>query len=228
MQSSSVDKMFFYESFAGEFDSKMNMYDTQKRLEVVFNELLTEDIKHKVLLDGGSGTGWFSRAAVERGASVTSLDLGENLLNEVAKKCETKRVVGSVLDLPFADNTFDIVLSSEVIEHTTDPDLAIKEYHRVLKQGGIMVLTTPNKFWYFSLWIANLLNLRPYQGLENWLSWGHLKRILSQTGFTIEKMGGIHLFPFVFKILNPVLDFFHRYRRSLGPVMVNIAIRCRK
>jgi len=55
--------MYFYESFAGDFDSKMNMYDTQKRLDVVFNELLTEDIKDLKLLDGGCGTGWFSKAA---------------------------------------------------------------------------------------------------------------------------------------------------------------------
>ena len=36
------EKMYFYESFADEFDSKMNMYDTNKRLEVIFNELLRD------------------------------------------------------------------------------------------------------------------------------------------------------------------------------------------
>lgn len=45
-------------------------------------------------------------------------------------------VVGSVLDLPFADNTFDLVYSQAVLEHVTDPALAIREMVRVLKPGG--------------------------------------------------------------------------------------------
>lgn len=222
------DKMLFYNSFAGEFDSKMNMYDTQKRVDVVFKELLTEDISGMKLLDAGSGTGWFSAEAVRRGASVTSMDVGENLLNEVAKKCESTRVVGSILELPFPDNSFDFVVSSEVIEHTPRPYDAIPELYRVLKPGGILVLTTPNKLWFFSIWIANVLNLRPYDGYENWISWGGLKRSLRKSGFVIDEMVGIHLFPFVFKFLNPVLDFFHRFRKPLGPLMLNMAVKCHK
>ena len=78
-------KMYFYESFADQFDSKMNMYDTNKRISVVYNELLIEELTGKTLLDAGCGTGWFSKVACGRGADVTSMDLGPNLLNEVKK-----------------------------------------------------------------------------------------------------------------------------------------------
>ena len=44
-----------------DFDKAMNMYDTRKRVQVVFNELLHEDITGKKLLDAGCGTGWFSQ-----------------------------------------------------------------------------------------------------------------------------------------------------------------------
>ena len=176
MNNNKYSKMYFYESFAESFDSKMNMYDTNKRLEVVFNELLTEDIGNKILLDAGCGTGWFSKFSIQRGAIVTSLDLGENLLAKVALKCKSERIAGSILNIPFEDNVFDVIISSEVIEHVTDTYKAMRELFRVLKPGGTMVLTTPNKIWYFAIWIADTFNLRPYQGLENWTSWYDMKR----------------------------------------------------
>lgn len=222
-------KMYFYESFAEDFDSKMNMYDTKKRVSVVYDELLKDvDLKGKKLLDAGCGTGWFSKRAVERGAKVTSMDLGEKLLEQVARKCESERVVGSLLGLPFADNTFDMVVSSEVIEHTPDPTKGMQEMLRVLKPGGILILTTPNKFWYWSVWIANKMKLRPYQGLENWTGWWQMKKRIRMISFIPEYQCGIHLFPFVLKMFYPTLNFFHRFNRGLGPFMVNIAVRARK
>lgn len=228
MENSVFKKMHFYESFAESFDSRMNIYDTNKRLDVVFNELLTEDIRNKKVLDAGCGTGWFSKIAVDRGGVVTSMDLGEKLLSKVAMKCNSERIVGSILEIPFSDNFFDFVVSSEVIEHVPDPYKAMQELFRVLKPGGIMVLTTPNKFWYFAVWIGNTFKLRPYQGFENWTGWFEMKRKLSKIGFTKYQMIGIHLFPFVSKIFYPVLDFFHRFNSILGPVMLNIAVKAKK
>ncbi len=228
VENKAPSKMYFYESFAHEFDSKMNMYDTLKRIHTFYDELLTENIQGKKVLDAGCGTGFFSQKAAERGALVTSMDLGENLLAQVAKKCDSTRVVGSILEMPFENNTFDIVVSSEVIEHIPTPLKAIDEIHRVLKPGGTLVLSTPNKLWYFSIWIANKLKLRPYQGLENWVWRGELKKKLKQTGFEIEAFPGIHLFPFVHPLTYPVLNFFHKFNRILAPFMLNMVVKCKK
>ncbi len=221
-------KMLFYESIASSFDSVVNMYDTHKRLDVVYRELLTENIKGKTILDAGCGTGWFSQVAAGRGAKVTSMDVGSELLKQVAQKCHSHRVVGDLMKMPFKAKSFDVVVSSEVIEHVTDPEKAISEMYRVLKPGGILILTTPNRFWYFSLMIANLLKVRPYQGLENWQSWGELKKILQRKKFQIVTMRGVHLFPFVLPFTYPLLDFFHWFGYSLGPVMVNTAVKAVK
>jgi ubiquinone/menaquinone biosynthesis C-methylase UbiE len=228
MKSDHHSKMYFYESFAETFDSKMNMYDVNKRLDVVFNELLIEDIRDKKLLDAGCGTGWFSKFSAERGANVTSMDLGENLLAKVALKCKSERIVGSILEIPFQDNVFDYVISSEVIEHVPDPFKAMQELFRVLKPGGSMVLTTPNKVWYFAILVANTFKLRPYQGLENWTGWYEMKRKLQRIGFTDIRQSGIHLFPFISEIFYPILDFFHRFNKTLGPIMLNIVVKAKK
>ena len=224
------EKGLFYDKFASEFDRKMNMYDTEKRVRVVFNTLLSpKELDGKKLLDAGCGTGWFSRRAVELGAVVTSLDVGENLLNEVKKKCETTRVVGDVTALKFKDNSFDIIVSSDVIEHTPDPAKAISEMARVLKKGGVLALTVPNNCWHFAVSVGNALKLRPYQGYENWVGWGQLKRELEKNGLQVKKQLGFHFIPFVVSALYPVIDYFDRYGESaLGRVMVNIGVRAEK
>lgn len=229
-QQETKDKMYFYEQvLAKDFDSKMNMYDTMKRVEVVYDEMLSKDnLENKELLDAGCGTGWFSKYAAERKAKVTSMDLGENLLKEVAKKCESTRVVGSILEIPFLENTFDYIVSSEVIEHVPDNKKAIEELYRVLKPNGTLVLTTPNKVWYFAIWIANTFKLRPYQGLENWLSQRKLKKYCQDAGFEVEQLYGIHLFPFIHPVFYPILNFFHKFRKPLRVFMLNTAIRCKK
>lgn len=228
-QDAANEKMYFYDNFADTFDDVVNMYDTRKRLHTVFDELLKDDdLRGREVLDAGCGTGWFSAAAVRRGGKVTSLDLGEKLLAKVAQKCESTRRVGSVLDMPFDDDTFDYVISSEVIEHVPDPVRAVREMHRVLKAGGTLVLTTPNRIWYVAVWIANTFRLRPYQGLENWSGWFQMKRTLTRIGFCDIEMVGIHLFPFVHPIVYPVLDILHRFNRVLGPIMVNLAVKTRK
>lgn len=222
------EKMLFYDRFADQFDSKMNMYDTKRRLQVIFGELLPDDINGKDLLDAGSGTGWFSKEAVSRGAKVVSLDVGENILAQVAKKCDSKRVVGSVLDMPFENESFDIVISTEVIEHTADPKKAVQEMHRVLKKNGVLVLTVPNKIWHPAIVIANVLKLRPYEGYENWVGWFELQRWVREVGFSVIEIKGVHLFPFIFSFTHKMLNYIDRFGGVLGPVMLNTCVRAIK
>lgn len=229
METEEKSKQYFYDSFAGEFDSKMNMYDTTKRVRIVFDELLAdENLAGLKLLDAGCGTGWFSKRACERGADVTSLDIGENLLEQVAKKCNSTRVVGDICNLQFPADNFDIVISSDVIEHTVNPRKAISELARVVKPKGTLVITVPNRVWHFAVTIANKLKLRPYQGFENWVGWGQLRDWVKEEGLVIEEMYGFHIVPFITPALYPLIDYFDGWGRNLGPLMLNIAIKAKK
>jgi len=222
------DKQLFYNRFAGEFDQKMNRYDLERRVQIIFDVLSREDLKGKRILDGGCGTGWFSMNAVQRGAQVTSLDVGYNLLRQTALKCQSDLCNGSLCDLPFCEGSFDIVISSEVIEHVTDPERAFQELVRVLKPGGTLALTTPNRIWHWAIRLGNALGARPYDGHENWVGYGELRRMAQSQRLQVLDQFGFHLFPFIFSWTNSLLSRIDHAGRLLGPVMLNQAILAKK
>lgn len=92
-------------------------------------------------------------------------------------------VVGSVLDLPFDDDTFDLVYSQAVLEHVTDPALAVREMVRVLKPGGTFHCITA---FMQGLHLAPMhyFNITPY-GMES------LVRDLLADGYRIDCSGGL-------------------------------------
>ena len=222
-------KQRFYDGIAGSFDAIMNPYDLQQRLGIVCHELLAAgELRDRRVLDVGCGTGWFSREIERAGGRVVALDIGVKLLEQVAAKCQAARVAGDACNLAFADDSFDVVVSSECIEHTVDPRRALAEMCRVLKPGGVLVVTLPNEFWRWAEVVARVFKLRPYEGLENWLWPSQLVAALQRSGMLVEQTRGIHLFPPVLRWTWPLLRQADRAGRRLGPIMVNLAARARK
>jgi SAM-dependent methyltransferase len=215
----------YYDSIAGEFDALMNPYDLQRRVELVFDELLRgRTLANLRVLDVGCGTGPFSLVAQERGANVVSLDLGVELLRRARGKGARRTIAGDAAALPFADGSFDVVMSSECIEHTPGPEQSVAEMLRVLRSGGILVVTCPNRFWRWSVVLARVFNLRPYRGLENWPGWLALRRWVRAHGGSVRLHVGLHLFPFVLPITQPLLRRLDRFGSVCGPVCVNQGI----
>jgi SAM-dependent methyltransferase len=103
-------------------------------------------VNGKSVLDAGCGGGAATYTMLKEGAKkATAVDLSgralahcERLVREfapsVSERLETHRA--SLLELPFADETFDFVYSAGVVHHTEDPDRALRELVRVLKPGG--------------------------------------------------------------------------------------------
>ncbi len=226
----SAEKFRFFLTIADQFDSLMNVYDINRRLEIVFEELLPETIKGKKVLDIGAGTGWFTRYAYKRDAQVYSLDVGLELLMEVRKKAPVREIVGNTLHLPFQTDELDIVISSEVIEHTESPEKAIHEMARVLKPGGILVVTCPNRIWLWAVHLANFLKIRPFHGHEDFPSFSQLESFATSADLVIEKHTGFHPWPFQIRFLQDLSrKIDHQFAESLwGRIMINQAIRCRK
>jgi 2-polyprenyl-3-methyl-5-hydroxy-6-metoxy-1,4-benzoquinol methylase len=225
-------KELYYNEIANEFDFIVNQYDTRRRIEVIFDEFLeNHDLNRKLFLDAGCGTGWFTKEAVKQGAKVITLDIGKKLVGiSLNKTPQALGSVGSLLDLPFKDNTFEYIISSDVIEHTQNPYRATDELVRVLKPNGYLCLTVPNRsFWYFAVVIANKFHLRKYQGYENWVYYSQYYQYLEKKNLDILKYQGIHLFPFVFSSLNGMLRKLDNiFKIKSAKYMVNIAVYARK
>jgi 2-polyprenyl-6-hydroxyphenyl methylase/3-demethylubiquinone-9 3-methyltransferase len=223
-----VDKRIFYDSIAEQFDNVMNPYEVNKRLNIIFSRLLSDDLSGKLALDIGCGTGKFSARLIEHGARVVSSDIGHNLvMQSLLKSSSAWGVQSSLENLGLASNTFDVVICTEVIEHTPSPLHSVHELLRVLKPGGLLILTVPHKLWRFSVTVADWLKIRPYAGYENWVGRRELGQWVKEAGGSIEQMIGFNLFPLFYKPFYPLLDMADRYK-AFYPLMVNIGLRVRK
>ena len=94
------------------------------------------------LLDVGAGAGRHAFEAERRGASVVAVDIDDASLKDVAAS-GVPAVLGSALELPFGDSTFDRVIAAEVMEHIGDDRQALRELARVVRTGGVLAVTVP-------------------------------------------------------------------------------------
>lgn len=99
------------------------------------------------VLEAGGGIGVYASQINRRyNASVAMFDIELERVQE-ARAEVAQAVVAAAEALPYPDNHFDTILSSDVIEHVADDYAAAREMVRVLKPGGRIVLFTPNR-WY--------------------------------------------------------------------------------
>lgn len=100
------------------------------------------------VLDAGCGTGYGAALIKQAGASeVIAVDLSEAVIETARQgvpdgvRCE----VGDLRSLTYEDNSFDLVICFEVIEHVEDQDGVLDELSRVLDPGGILLISSPNR-----------------------------------------------------------------------------------
>jgi len=102
------------------------------------------------ILDIGTSTGTNLRMLRERGFTrAEGLDASEEAVRWCAEKGYGKVTQGDVCALPFADETFDCVLATDIIEHVDDDAAALRDIRRVLKPGGRVLITVPA---FMALW----------------------------------------------------------------------------
>lgn len=145
----------------GSDDAAMNNFLNQPpptelhgRLAFTVNEFVPRPlVQEKAVLNIGCGYGWFELWATRSGATrMAAIDVTDADLDTARRFIQDPRVefkVGSAIEIPYPDQSFDTAVSWEVIEHIprqTEPKM-FAEVHRVLKPGGQFLLSTPNRHW---------------------------------------------------------------------------------
>lgn len=156
------------------------------------------DFKGKQVLDLACGIGGYSLALQDNGAHVVAVD---RFLPDAPKGIQL--IVGDALDLPFASNSFSLVICASLIEHVPVPTDLIEELCRVLDIGGIAYLSFPPFYTpigghqfspfhlfgeHFALWLSRTRGL--YEG-KDWFREHYPK---SPTSFS-QAYGAWGLFP---------------------------------
>ncbi len=104
--------------------------------------------KNSCCLDVGCGEGYGSKMLSPFVSKIIGIDINKKIIKRAYEKYGSKKCVFKSYNgkrLPFLKETFDVVISFQVIEHIIDDIAFISEIYRVLKQKGIFILTTPNK-----------------------------------------------------------------------------------
>lgn len=161
----------------------------------------------KRILDVGCGSGFYAELFQSWGNEVVGLDITREGVVATRRRGVQAMLCDVETPLPLSSASFDMVLCLELFEHLLQPELALSEAHRVLKEGGTLILTTPN-YAYWSLRLLYLWGIPPV-GLERYYTdrdvppWrephirfftpGSLRDFLELGGFKVVEMRASHV-----------------------------------
>jgi SAM-dependent methyltransferase len=182
-------------------------------------------LEGEALLDVGCGNGAYTIELAGGFARTIGIDIESKRLGEFTHRAADLPSVAvekmSAEALAFEDETFDVVTAIEVIEHIEELDLALSEIHRVLRPGGALCITCPNRFFPFETHVLRIgIHGRYVPGLpyakplhrrlataRNFTP-GELGRLLARAGFRPGRMTFVY----------PPFDRWALGRRFIRPV----------
>lgn len=159
------------------------------------------EVQGAAVLDVACGRGQLSRWLAMSGAKVVALDFSHAAVKVAGKRLSAAgggaAICADAGRLPLSDASVDFVVSCETLEHVPSPKLCLREFARVLRPGGRLVLTTEN---YFNIWSLYRLYCAALgrtfnsgdvpQPIENWMFSPATRWAIRRAGFRIERTDG--------------------------------------
>lgn len=134
----------------------------------------------KTVLDFGCGEGFGTELLMSSAATVIALDVSKEAVAISAPKIDHRLTVADGRKAPFKSNSFNVITSFEVFEHITNVEDYVAEAYRLLKVGGLFIMSTPNVDSY------PLAGLNPYHVKEYTVD--EVTEILSGAGFKNQRI----------------------------------------
>ena len=154
-------------------------------------ELIRPTVKDKTVLELASGTGLIAKNIVNAAAHIEATDASAEMIAEAKRDNRSAKLHFSVQDmfrLPYANQSFDVVIVSNALHIVPQPEKALQEIKRVLKEGGVLIAPTfthaGNSF--FGKVKAFFMKLAGFPLRSRWTSEEYL-RFLRQNGWTVRK-----------------------------------------
>jgi len=206
-----------------------------EKILAVLGDYLGKPVVSLKILDIGAGNGELAEHIAGQGNEVTSVDVVDQISSDRVKEIITFIKVEDEA-LPFADNTFDVVISNHVIEHVPNQTKHLNEINRVLKESGACYFATPNRFFikeqhtgvFFLHYLPPqmlfffLKQIGKYQEAIYLLSYPKMKRMFKTCGFSfVEYTARIINHPEKFH-LEPEFALFHcpNWLQFLSPINI--------
>ena len=131
------------------------------RSEGILRYLLGTFPKNKKLLDLGCGYGYIMQNFIQAGYICSGIDPDQSCVNFAKENSNLEVILGSSENLPYHDESFDIVISLGTLEHVSDLKKSLKEIWRVLSKEGILFLRMrPNRIWGLPYEYFNISTIR--------------------------------------------------------------------
>ena len=180
-----------FDSQASEYDARETAYYS-KYPKISCRDVADRlrSISYEKLLDVGCGTGYlFELLLAQREAEYHGLDLSPEMLKMAGAKFNNRVafVEGAADRLPYADNSFDVVTCIQSFHHYPDPDKAMQEAFRVLKPGGLYILSDTGVGG-IGGWIDNHILFPLMKSGDHHTENRHgIARRMEKNGFTVEE-----------------------------------------
>ena len=178
----------FWDKNAGRYDRFMRK-DRAAYDEMY--ELIRPIVRHKTVLELATGTGLIAKHIVNAAAHIEATDASAEMIAEAKRDNRSTKLYFSVQDmfcLPYADKSFDVVIVSNALHIVPQPEKALAEIHRVLKEDGVLIAPTfthaGNSF--SGRVRAFFMKLAGFPLHSKWTSEEYL-HFLRQNGWTVRK-----------------------------------------
>ena len=178
----------FWDRNAGRYDRFMRKDGAA--YEMMY-EMIRPVVRHKTVLELATGTGLIAKHIVNAAALVEATDASAEMIAEAKRDNHSAKLHFSVQDmfcLPYADKSFDVVIVSNALHIVPQPEKALLEIQRVLKEDGVLIAPTfthaENSF--SGKVKAFFMRLAGFPLHSKWTSEAYLK-FLEQNGWTAQK-----------------------------------------